>query len=388
MEKVLKVAVLVSHPIQYFVPVFKELAKAQSIDLKVLYRTRAGVDEYHDPGFGQTFKWDIPLLDGYSHRFLSKRNTVAGFQWGVMSVLWRSRFDVLMVHGYNSITNLMAILVARIRGTKVLMRGDTRLEAAHQESTAKSLFKRYLFKLCDGFVAVGSLNRAYYLWHGVSSDQVFFAPFCVNNNRFAAAAKLDVGQRSNARAALGIASEAPLVLFASKLVRRKRAADLIHAFAALMSEFPATSLIIAGAGEEEPALRALAESVGGNQIRFVGFQNQSELPAMYAAADVFVLPSDAEPWGLVINEVMAAGVPVIVSSEVGAAPDLVEGKGTGIVFPCGDVDALADALRELLASSELRQKMGERGREVIREWDVDKCAEGIVNAACAVTARA
>ena len=384
----LKLGVLVSHPIQYFVPVYRQLALAKGIELTVLYRTRVGVDEYHDEGFGQTVKWDIPLLGGYQHHFLSNKNKIAGIEWGIVAALLHQRFDAVLIHGYNSATNLLAIFIARIIGTKVLMRGDTRWQEHHQRTGLKSLLKRLLFKCCNGFVSIGTLNRAYYLQHGLPSARIFFAPFCVNNEQFAASPVTKVQARKDIRTALQLQADTEIVLFASKLVKRKRTDDLIRAFATLEGEFPTACLVIAGSGDEQASLQYLSESLRIKQIRFVGFQNQTQLPPLYAATDVFVLPSDEEPWGLVINEVMAAGVPVIVSNEVGAAPDLVEGKGTGIVYRCGDVDALSQALRLLLGSATMRKQMADSGVQLIESWSVNVCADGIARAARAVIANA
>lgn len=383
----LKIAVLVSHPIQYFVSVYQELAQTPGIDLTVLFRSRVGVDAYHDTGFGQTVQWDIPMLDGYSHQFLSRKTSLRGIEIGVIFALLSKRFDVLMVHGYNSTTNLLAILVAKLTGTKVLMRGDTRFEAHHNRSGFKAQIKRMVFRCCDGFVAIGSLNREYYLQHGVPATRIYFAPFSVRNGHFSATPEMRERHRRTIRAELALEGDSLVILFASKLIKRKRAVDLIHAFEILVDQFPLAYLVIVGAGEEEANLRALATGSVGQRIRFIGFRNQSQLPALYAASDVFVLPSDAEPWGLVVNEVMAAGIPVVVSNEVGAAPDLVQDKDTGAVFPCGNVDELVDALRRLLIDRPMRERMSANALNLIRKWDVDECSAGIVNAARAVMYR-
>lgn len=387
MPENLKLGLLVSHPIQYFVPVYRELAGNASVDLTVLYRTRVGVDAYHDAGFGQTVQWDIPLLDGYAHQFLSRKTSLKGVEWSIITALLSNRFDVLLVHGYNSLTNLLAIVIAKLTGTKVLMRGDTRLQAHHRKTGLKALFKRMVFKCCDGFVAIGSLNREYYLKHGVPPERVFFAPFCVNNQQFATSPEFRDQHRNTIRSELGFESDSLIVLFASKLIRLKRTDDLIRAFAGLADQFPKAYLVIVGSGEEEANLRSLADALGGQRIRFLGFRNQSQLPLIFAASDVFVLPGDTESWGLVINEVMAAGIPVVVSNEIGAAPDLVQGRETGFVFPCGNLHELALAVRRLLADRPLRERMSANAVSLIRRWDVDECAAGIVNAALAVTGK-
>ena len=383
-QRKLKLGVLVSHPIQYFVPVYRELATAAGVDLTVLYRTRVGVDAYHDDGFGQTVQWDIPLLDGYNYHFLSSKNRIQGVEWSVIGAIFHSRFDVILVHGYNSVTNVLAILAARLIGTKVLMRGDTRVQANHKKKGLKARLKQVFFTCCNGFVTIGTLNRAYYAQHGVPPGRLFFAPFCVSNEQFQVAPEVKTRKRYEIRTELGLANDSLIVLFASKLIKRKRTEDLIQAFAGLAEACPLAHLVIAGSGEEENSLQHLAKSIGGQKIYFIGFQNQTQLPPLYAASDIFVLPADSEPWGLVVNEVMAAGVPVIVSSEVGAAPDLVDGKGTGIVYLCGDVNALSQAMLSLLTDPIRRQQMAQRAVTLIQDWDVPACARGILQAAHAV----
>ena len=380
MSRKLRLAVLVSHPIQYFVPLFRLLAQRQDLDFVVLYHTRLGTVPYRDEGFGRDVQWDIPLLEGYPHHFLSDRLENGGCQWRVIPVLLQERPDVLIVHGYTAPTNLLAMLLAKVLGIRVLMRGDTRVQQGHV-SAFRRWVKRGVLSLCDGAIAVGSANRDYYQSLGMKEDRIFFAPFSVDNAAFA----LPAGDRETHRAALrhqfGISGDAQLVVFASKLMCRKRASDLIDAFSRVRGRLPDAHLVIAGSGEEEASLKHQASETAQGYVHFLGFLNQSELPRTFAASDVFVLPSDNEPWGLVVNEAMAAGLPVIVSDDVGAAPDLVAMTGAGVVYPCGDIDALASCLNTMLGDEGLRRKMAVRSREVIQSWDITCTADAIAAAA-------
>lgn len=380
MSSKLRLVVLVSHPIQYFVPLFRLLAQRQDLDFTVLYHTRLGTAPYRDEGFGRDIQWDIPLLEGYPHRFLSDRFKIGGCQWRVVGALLQERPDVLIVHGYTSPTNLLAMLLARMLGIRVLMRGDTRAQQGHV-SAFRRWVKRGVLSLCDGAIAVGSANRDYYQSLGMKEHRIFFAPFSVDNAAFA----LPAGDRETHRAALrhqlGISGDAQLVVFASKLMCRKRASDLIDAFSRVRGRLPDAHLVIAGSGEEEASLKHRASETAQGYVHFLGFLNQSELPRTFAASDVFVLPSDNEPWGLVVNEAMASGLPVIVSDDVGAARDLVANTGAGMVYPCGDIDALAACLDAMLGNEGLRRKMVVRSREVIQSWDITCTADAIAVAA-------
>lgn len=370
------VSVLVSHPIQYFVPVFRALAHVDDLDLRVVYRTRIGVDGYVDAGFNQAIRWDVPLLDGYRSTFLSDRVSDRGFEPAVFAELLRRRPDVLVMHGYARSTHLVALVLARLLGIRVLMRGDTRASPRHA-SRAKQALKRALFMLVDGCVAIGSANRDFYRSLGVAPERIFFAPMAIDNDAFALRRR-DASARRDGRIELGIDARTPVLLYVGKLTRQKRIDDLLHAMARLRQESGAL-LLVAGSGPEEASLRELAARAAG-RVRFLGFRNQSELPRLYAIADVLVLPAHDEAWGLVINEAMAAGLPVIVSDDVGAVPDLVAGKDTGLVYPCGDIERLLEAIGRLVDSPAERERMGHNAARLIEGWSVEASAHGIAKA--------
>ncbi len=210
-------------------------------------------------------------------------------------------------------------------------------------------------------------------------------PYAVDNSYFsrrAAAADLDLLGRE-----LNLAPGRAVILFASKLQPRKHADDLLEAYARLCASgaIPPPHLVIAGDGEQRAALELRANELGLGGVRFAGFRNQSELPAFFALADVFVLPSRHEPWGLIVNEAMAAGCPVIVSDEVGAHADLVTDGVEGFVFPVGDVAALATALERVLSTTQQARRMGEAARRRIASWDFEADVRGLRQALVHVT---
>lgn len=380
-DRVVKLAVLVSHPIQYFAPVYRALANRPEIDLTVIYRTRVGLDAYQDPDFGVKVQWDIPLLEGYSSYFLSNKTSLGGFELAVIRTIAGRSFDVLIIHGYNSLTNLVAMAMAKLVGTKVLIRGDTRLQSHHAALPWwKSLFKRFLLSSADGCLSVGTLNRDYYRFYGVPPEKIWQAHLCVDNAFFQLNAHDHESNRIHFRNKHGIPEDAVVILFAGKFIQRKRAIDLVQAFAKIQDSRPKAWLLMVGSGEEFEAVVSSAHSLGVVRVKFVGFQNQRDLPAVYAASDVFVFPSAEEPWGLALNETMAAGLPAIVSDGVGAHPDLVRHQETGLLYPCGDVQALTDSLIYLLESPQHRKAMGKRAMDHIRDWDINACVSGTVEA--------
>jgi glycosyltransferase involved in cell wall biosynthesis len=381
-----RVACLVSHPIQYQAPLFRYLAARPGIELTVFFLSDLSVHSYRDSGFGVDVKWDVPLLDGYRHEFLPRVGSWSGLSFwrpwtfGLRARLRRSRFDALWVHGYAHRGCLAGIAAAKSLNIPVMLRGESNLLSETDDALklgVKRLAMPALLRTCDAVLAIGRLNREYYLHYGVEPGRIFPMPYAVDNEFFRTAADRARPHRERLRAELGLKPGRPLILFASKMQPHKRAADLLEAYAKLS---PEAYLVLAGDGEERANLERRARELNLDSIRFIGFRNQSELPSLYDLCDVFVLPSEHEPWGLVVNEAMNAGKPVIVSDRVGAGPDLVEDGINGAVFSTRDTVSLADRLRRLIDSPEHRAAMGARALEKVSQLDFAADRDGLLAA--------
>jgi glycosyltransferase involved in cell wall biosynthesis len=172
----------------------------------------------------------------------------------------------------------------------------------------------------------------------------------------------------------------PVILYASKMTARKRTADLLEAYVRLSPDGktePRPYLLFVGDGETREALERRASRLGWSSIKFLGFQNQTELPRYYDLCDVFVLPSVREPWGLVVNEVMNAGRAVIVSDQVGCGQDLVEDGANGYVFEAQNVEDLHRVLRTVTADPERSRTMGQKSLEIIDKWSFEEDVVGL-----------
>ncbi len=343
-----RVGFLVSHPIQYYAPIFRELAKR--CDLTVYFAHRQTAEQQARAGFGVSFEWNIDLLSGYDSRFLenvaSRPSTdrYGGCDTpGVADEIGKGKFDAFVVPGWGLRSYWQAVQACRRSCVPVLVRGDSQLGGPRSIAlrVAKAAVFPRLLRRFDGFLYVGQRNREYLRRYGAAADRMFFSPACVDNEAFATASA-DVRQRI-----LGSdRSERTRILFVGKLIERKRPADLVNAIARVRSR--SVEVTFAGSGVLQPALSRMAEEANV-RANFLGFVNQAELPAVYAAADLLVLPSGYdETWGLVVNEAMACGIPAVVSDAVGCGPDLIEPGGTGATFPCGDVAALAGAIESVL----------------------------------------
>ena len=396
-----KVAYLVSHPIQYQAPLLRRISQEPDIELMVFFGSNFSVREYVDKGFGVDVKWDVPLVDGYGHEFLpvvwdqGRTGPTSQFNYGIFSRLRGSKgsagFDVLWVHGYSTLNALQGMLVAKSLGIPVLMRAEPWLgdrDRSGHSLAAKRLFFKLLRGLVDGALPIGTLNAEYWRHYLGEDFPLHGMPYAVDNHYFQSRCMEARQGRSALRNELRLDAGRPVILFASKLQRRKRCTDLLAAYKNL-SEGPGGEplpyLVIVGDGEERAALGRQAAESGLEGVRFCGFRNQSELPRFFDLATVFVLPSRHEPWGLIVNEVMNAGRAVVVSDEVGCQPDLVEDGVEGCVFPAGDVAALTDALRRVLARPETAIEMGQRALEKIVTWDFEADVRGLRRAIAQVT---
>ena len=396
--RAIRLAYLVTHPIQYQAPLLRLVASQPDIDLHVMFASDFSVRPFADPDFGRAIAWDVPLLDGYSSEVLPRlgRKLADGelpsfwrpLSRGIARRLVAGRFDALWVHGYNRASHWAAMLAAKRHGLAVLVRDEATQVSAPRSALkrlAKQLYFRALDRLVDGYLAIGSLNRDYYLAHGVAPHKLFAMPYAVDNQFFQAGFARAATERAVLRARLGIPPDRPVILFAAKLIARKRPFDLLEAYAKIAADPAARApvLLFAGDGPLRPALEAAIVHRGLGDARLLGFQSQAQLAALYDVADLLVLPSERESWGLVVNEAMNAGCAIVVNDRIGAGADLVRGGDNGFVYPCGDVEALAVSLRSVLRDPERCRAMGRRSRALIDQWSF---AEDLAGLRAALTA--
>ena len=389
-----RLAYLVSHPIQYQAPLLRRIAQESDIDLTVFFGSDFSVRGYKDEGFGVEVEWDVPLLEGYRSEFLPKLRDTGGvsplspINRGIYRRLRTSdgspAFDALWIHGYASINSLQAIFAANALGIPVLLRAESWL-ADRSRSPLKIAIKSFIFNDLKNLIAatlpIGSVNARYWRHYFSHKMPQFLMPYAVDNPFFARRAEEAATSDEQLRSALNLEPGQPVILFASKLQKRKHCDHLIEAYNLLLRDHETSGfkpyLVIVGNGEERENLEARCRDLGLTNVRFTGFQNQSELPRYFRLADIFVLPSRHEPWGLIVNEAMAAGCPVIVSSDVGSGPDLVTDGIEGYIYPVGDIPALTRALGRALASPEVASTMGKAARHRIAGWSFEEDIQGL-----------
>lgn len=375
-----RLAVITSHPVQYQAPLFKILAAHPEIELKVYYGSDHSIRGSLDPGFGINVRWDRPLLDGYDSKFLHSTSEI-------ISVLRNEDFDAVFLHSYANLLSLGTYLGAMLTGTPILL--HTESENLRRRNWlfqwVKKLALSILFRNTAAFLCIGQCNYRFYKEYRIPEQSIFSTPYCVDNDFFLSQAAEWSIQKAQILNELSLPSSQPTVLFSGKLISRKRPFDLLEAYEGLSRDKTPFNLIFIGDGILRTSLEERIQERRLKYVRLVGFKNQLEISKYYAAGDVFVLPSQFDTWGLVVNEAMLFGMPIITTDQVGSGYDLVEENQTGFVYPVGNVSSLVEKLNILVQDPQKSKWLGENARHKVLEYNYRQCVDGILKALQYVT---
>lgn len=360
--------VLAHRPIQYQTPLYQLLSRRGNVDLDVTFLSDGGHRQVVDPGFGVAFAWDIDLLSGYRHQFLGENGRGGRGARIAELARWVAAHDVVAVNGYADPWMALAMGICRFRMVPYLLRGASKPQplATGARRCLRHVVARAAVSSCACGLPVGQISAEFFSRYG--ARRMVLAPNSVDDERFARQPLLG---RSELLARWQLPEGRPVIMFSGKLIPGKRPLDLVAAVRLLGQ--PVTLLMVGDGSLAQQVREALPPGEGV----VTGFVNQSELPAYYHAADILVLPSAAEMWGLVINEAMAAGTLPVVSDRVGAAPDLVQGVGE--VYPCGDINRLAQALSRALQRVE-DPGSRDRVRRHVSRFSLERTAIGFEEA--------
>jgi glycosyltransferase involved in cell wall biosynthesis len=388
----IKVKYVITHAIQYFVQLFQRLAERPELEFEVIYGTDAGAKTYRDHDFGKEIAWDLPMLTGYKYTVLRPDAPLGLGFWDVMGtgirpLLTRDRTEVVIVHGWRHHLYVSAIATAKVRGLAVLNRMDSQAGDLGRPVLRwlKPLLIHPVLRRLDGHLVVGSQNRQYYLDAGVMPERLFWAPFSIDTALFHPQ-RLSPEEFKAREERLGFTPGAFRAIFVGKLIPRKRPADLIEALARMPSR-QRTEALLVGDGVLLPELKDLARAKGV-KVHFLGFRNQSEMPDLFALADVNVLPSSHDASPLAVYEGMSMGLTSIVSDAVGCGPDLVLDGRTGYVCKVGDVEGLARALEKMATDPGHLRQLKDAAWERIQEFTLERTVQGYLTAIQTVAAKA
>ena len=389
-----RVLFVASHPVQYQAPVFRRLAAEPDVDIQVAYCTLKGAEAAHDPEFGVDVQWDVPLLDGYSwsevpNRGSGKESFFGFFNPALWNLIRKGNYDaVVSFIGYVRSTFWITCLAAKVSSTAFLFGTDatslTPRDGRSWKVPIKKILWPLLFRLADQVIVPSSGSRDLMLSLHLPSDSVTLTPYCVDNDWWIAQSrKVD---RNAVRALWSVSPADTVILFSAKLQPWKRPLDLLRAFA--KANPPNACLIFAGEGPLRPKIEAEAQALGvASRVRLLGFVNQSRLPEVYTASDLLVLPSEFEPFGVVVNEAMSCGCVPVASSGCGSARDLVAPVSSDLVFRSGNIDALAKILLEAASNRERLQDLARSAFLHIQTWSLERNIAATIDAVRRAVAR-
>jgi glycosyltransferase involved in cell wall biosynthesis len=375
--------------------------KPEGFEFEVFYAHKQTAKGQAEAGFGVEFEWDVPVLEGYPHRFLKNVSQRPGLDWfggcdcpEIGEILGREGFTHALLIGWHKKVFWQAFWAAKKAGIKVLSRGDSQLgmTTSPLKRAVKYLLYRFLLPRFEAHLYVGQRNLEYLKHYGVKDARLFFSPHFVDNEWWSGRAR-DSGVKGlrgsggskaesdppSRKASEGLrwkAEKSVEFLFAGKFIPKKRVMDLLEAAA----KVPQARVVLVGDGPLRSQLeeRAARPDLKG-RVEFAGFKNQQELPAYLAGADCLVLPSDGtETWGLIVNEAMACGTPAIVSTACGCAPDLIDEGETGYSFKLGDVQELVECLRHF--SKNKKRGWTAKVREKIVHYSATEATDGLMRA--------
>jgi glycosyltransferase involved in cell wall biosynthesis len=388
-ERRYRALLVITHPVQYIAPTLRLLAKRPEIDLVVAYCTLPDSESALDPDFGVKVEWDVPLLEGYSWvkiPNISPQPGLGKFFGLVNPGLWKTiragRFDVVLnLTSYMYASFWITLAAARSRAIPLVLAIDATQIAPLDGKKWKLMVKKFLwprlYALANVMVVPSTGGVLLMRSLGIRAERIVRTAHSVDNDWWIdQASRVD---RDDVRAGWGIPPYAQVVLFCGKLQPWKRPQDALRAFG--RSGVKGSYLVFAGDGPLRTSLEAEAATLGISEfVRFLGFVNQSKLPAVYRSSDLLVLPSEYEAFGLVVNEAMLCGCVVAISDRVGARLDLVFEGTTGFVFPVRNLEVMAALLRDLLRAPDQMKRVAEAAREQVKAWSPERNVEGLIEA--------
>jgi glycosyltransferase involved in cell wall biosynthesis len=374
-ERRFRVLYVCGHPVQYMSPLLRRMAQHPQLEVSVAYCRLRGAQAGVDPEFGTNIQWDVPLLDGYSWLEIPNRGTDSEGFWGLYNPgLWKlireENFDaVFCLTGYIRASFWIAYFASKLSRSAFIFGTDattlTPLDRRMWKRRVKLVFWPFLYRLPSRCFAPSTGTYALLRSLGVPEERISLLPYVVDNDWWEAqSAGIN---RESVRSSWGVTPDTSVVLFCAKLQPWKRPLDLLQAFA--QASVPNSLLIFAGEGPLKKDLQAETIRLGiSDRVRFLGFVNQTQLPALYTAVDLMVLPSQYDAFGVVVNEAMLCGCPVIASDSVGAGADLIAPVDPSFIYPCGDVPALSTRLRRVLTDRSTLTAFRAAARDRMKTW--------------------
>ena len=368
---------ILSHPIQYQSPLIKFLTR-KGLKIKVLFRSDMSTRKYFDTEFKKKISWGTNLLDGFDYEYLNyvgpnKVDAIFPLTTDFTNKIIDKNTDIIWLHGIKNWYNLCIIFIAKIFNKKVFIRDEAN-HFSKKRSFLNKIFNYFFYKFIDNFIdvylAIGSQNKKYYLDHNIENKKIVIVPYTVDNNFFNKKNKFKNNKKLT-------------YIFAAKLIKKKGANILLEAINILNHNkkfYYNSEFLIIGDGYMKYSLHDYAKINNLKNVKFISFQNQKQLSEFYQKSDVFIIPSLFEPWGLTVNEAMAAENAIISSSAVASAYDLVSNNVNGYRFKNGDSKDLANKILKIFKNRKKIKKYQSNSLKIVSKWNFNQCFLGIQKA--------
>ncbi|MBX2849998.1 MAG: glycosyltransferase family 4 protein [Acidiferrobacterales bacterium] len=366
-NKTTKLAVIISHPIQYWVPVYRHLSLIEGLALKVFYVAENGAHDYFDEQFNKTIRWDVPLTDGYEYQFLTPGRVVDNYRFltiddvSVTKKLKEFSPDFIWVNGYAHAIIWRALFALR-DSAKFIVNSDSNIDdpRSRWKGFIKNTVVRYFYSQMHASISCSPRNREYLMHYGVTESQIVDSVMPVDIERLTHQFNTIKDTEIEAlRVQLGFTNSTKVILFVGKLIEHKRPKDVIEVLKRVIDLGHSDSVaIIVGSGELEHEMKEMVQRYSlESQVRFVGFINQSRLAPFYMASNVLLFPSAKEPYGVIANEVLPFGLPIVAADNIGSVgASIIEGKNA-LLYKNGDLDQCSKQIVTLFNDGALNERL-------------------------------
>lgn len=353
-----KIALVISHPVQHFCPMYASWSKISGVELKVFFGSNLGAVKYLDPNFKKEISWSNLYLDEFKHEFLNGDKTLQSTPdldaSNLDEKLDQFKPNLLVHYGYYH------KLAKRARNWALKNKVKTAYISDAEHRQQRPLWKEILkfpylffyFKKINYFFTVGNANESYYKFYGVSKNKMHRMMFSIDKKSYDIAFSKKLEIRTELRTSYNIANDDTVISVVGKLVNWKSQDDLIKLLYSLEKILPQKKfhLLVAGSGVMEEDWKKLAQNLTHNKVHFLGFVNPTDLPQIYAATDVYIHPAKIEPHSLSISEAIYMGCPVIVANTSGSwgqNDDVQEGKN-GFVYHHSNIAEMQQHLLDII----------------------------------------
>ena len=343
-----KLAIVTTHPIQYQSPLFKEIANSNKFQLDVYFASKHGYQsKYIDKDFKKKFNWNINLLSGYNYFFSAKADqNVNSFFLSfndLNKTLFKNKYTAILLFGWSNIFYIKTFFLAKLHKIPIILRVENNFEEEinYLKKKIKYLVLYFFFKYIDYFLYIGFLNKKFYQDLGVDKKKLYFAPYAVDNNFFFNKEKSNI--------VINKKYKKKIILFVGKFIERKNTQEFLN-LAAVFNNDNRFNFLMVGDGHQINLCNQFIKNHKLSNIRIVGFKNQQELKNIYKKSFLLIVPSKYETWGLVINEAMASGLPVICSRNCSSSSDLIINGKTGYAYNLGDIKRVKKIIIKLAKS--------------------------------------